>query len=345
MMDMHSALARLADHKDLSTEDMRDVMRLIMTGEAEQAQIGAFLIGLRMKGETVDEITGAVEIMRELASGVDVEGDHLVDIVGTGGDGANLFNVSTAATLVAAAGGARVAKHGNRSVSSSSGSADLLEEAGVRLDLDGAQVSECVRRLGVGFMFAPMHHSAMRHAIGPRKALGIRTIFNILGPMTNPAGVERMVIGVYDPGLCRPVAEVLGRLGAKHALVVHAQDGLDEISVAAPTRTVEYLDGEIFENTLYPVNFAAEADDLSGLEVEGAAESLALIRAALGPETDRDTAARKAVNMIALNAGAALYVAGVSPDLMSGVAHAREVIDSGDALARLDALAELSQAL
>jgi anthranilate phosphoribosyltransferase len=345
MMDIRSALARLADHQNLSTDEMRDVMRQIMTGGAEQAQIGAFLIGLRMKGETVDEITGAVEIMRELASGVEVEGEHLVDIVGTGGDGANLFNVSTAATLVAAAGGARVAKHGNRSVSSSSGSADLLEEAGVRLDLDSAQVSECVRRLGVGFMFAPMHHSAMRHAIGPRKALGIRTIFNILGPMTNPAGVERMVIGVYDPGLCRPVAEVLGRLGAKHALVVHAEDGLDEISVAAPTRTVEYVDGEIFENTLYPVNFAAEADDLAGLEVDGAAASLALIRAALGPEAERDAAARKAVNMIALNAGAALYVAGVSPDLMSGVAFAREIIDSGDALARLDALAELSQAL
>lgn len=345
MMNIRSALARLANHEDLSQQEMRGVMRQIMTGEAEDAQIGAFLIALRMKGETVDEITGAVEIMRELASGVEVEGDHLIDIVGTGGDEANLFNVSTAATFVAAAGGAQVAKHGNRSVSSSSGSADVLEEAGVRLDLDSAQVSECVQRLGVGFMFAPMHHSAMRHAIGPRKSLGLRTVFNILGPMTNPAGVDRMLIGVYDPDLCRPVAEVLGRLGAKHALVVHSEDGLDEISVAAPTRTVEFLDGELFENTLYPVNFAAEADDLSGLEVDGATESLALIRAALGPEPSRDAAASKAVNMIALNAGAALYVAGVSPDLMAGVAFARQIIDSGDALGRLDALAELSQAL
>ncbi len=344
-MEIRNALARLANNEDLTTGEMRDVMRQIMTGEAEDAQIGAFLMALRMKGETVDEITGAVQIMRELVSGVRVEGDHLIDIVGTGGDEANLFNVSTAATLVAAAGGARVAKHGNRSVSSSSGSADLLEAAGVRLDLDSEQVGICVERLGVGFMFAPMHHSAMRHAIGPRKSLGLRTIFNILGPMTNPAGVERLLIGVYDPGLCRPVAEVLGRLGAKHALVVHSGDGLDEISVAAPTRTVEFVDGEIFENTLYPVNFAAEATDLSGLAVNGAVESLGLIRAALGPEAARDAAAAKAVNMIALNAGAALYVAGISADIMAGVAFAREVINSGDALARLDALAELSQAL
>lgn len=342
-MDIRGALARLAEGGDLSTDDMAAVMRQIMTGEAEDAQIGAFLLGLRMKGETLDEITGAVQVMRELATGVDVDGEGLVDIVGTGGDGANLFNVSTAATFVAAAGGARVAKHGNRSVSSNSGSADLLERAGVRLDLDAGQVKQCVERLGVGFMFAPMHHSAMRHAIGPRKALGLRTIFNILGPMTNPAGVKRMLIGVYDPDLCRPVAEVLGRLGAEHALVVHAEDGLDEISVAAPTRVVEYRDGNLREYTLQPSNFAAEADSLAGLEVDGAGESLDLIRRALGPAPERDAVADKAVAIIALNAGAALYVAGVTSDLAGGVAKAFEIIDSGQALARLEALAEFSQ--
>ncbi len=344
-MDLRGALARLAEGGDLSTEEMADVMRLIMTGEAEDAQIGAFLLGLRMKGETLDEITGAVQVMRELATGVDVGGEHLVDIVGTGGDGANLFNVSTAATFVAAAGGARVAKHGNRSVSSNSGSADLLECAGVRLDLDAGQVRQCVERLGVGFMFAPMHHSAMRHAIGPRKALGLRTIFNILGPMTNPAGVKRMLIGVYDAALARPVAEVLGRLGAEHALVVHAEDGLDEISVAAPTHVVEYRDGELRESTVRAADFGAEADDLSGLEVDGAADSLRLIRSALDPATPRDAVTDKAAAMIALNGGAALYVAGVSDDLPSGVARAFDVIADGSALARLDALAEFTQAL
>ena len=232
-MDIKQALAMIADRRDLSLNDMKTVMGQIMSGEASDAQIGAFLMGLRLKGETLDEITGAVMVMRELASAVNVTGDHLVDIVGTGGDGANLFNVSTAASFVVAAGGGRVAKHGNRSVSSSCGSADLLEAAGVRLGLAPQQVADCVDKVGIGFMFAPAHHSAMRHAIGPRKELGVRTIFNILGPMTNPAGVKRLLIGVYDSALCRPVAEVLNRLGAEHVMVVHSDDGLDEISAAA----------------------------------------------------------------------------------------------------------------
>ena len=219
-------------------------MQQIMTGECTPSQIGGFLVGLRMKRETLDEITGAVKVMRQLASRVDVAGPHMVDIVGTGGDGANLFNVSTASSFVVAAGGGHVAKHGNRSVSSSSGSADVLEAAGVSLDLTTRQVAECVEKVGVGFMFAPMHHSAMRHAIGPRRELGLRTVFNILGPMTNPAGVRRMLIGVYSAALCRPMAEVLGRLGADFALVVSADDGLDELSVTAPTRVVEVRDGD-----------------------------------------------------------------------------------------------------
>ena len=200
-MDIREALACIVEGQDLSTGAMSAVMRQIMTGAATDAQIGAFLLGMRMKGETIDEITGAVTVMRELATGVEVSGEHLIDIVGTGGDDANLFNVSTAASFVAAAAGAKVAKHGNRSVSSKSGSADLLEAAGVRLDLSPQQVAECVERIGVGFMFAPIHHAAMRHAIGPRRELGLRTLFNILGPMTNPAGVRRMLIGVYSAAL------------------------------------------------------------------------------------------------------------------------------------------------
>ena len=206
IMDIKQAIARVADSRDLALDEMKAVMGQIMRGEATDAQIGAFLMGLRLKGESLDEITGAVMVMRELASGVDVAAEHMVDIVGTGGDGANLFNVSTAACFVVAAAGGKVAKHGNRSVSSSSGSADLLESAGVVLGLTPEQVAACVEQVGVGFMFAPAHHSAMRHAIGPRKEMGVRTIFNILGPMTNPAGVKRLLIGVYDSGLCRPVA-------------------------------------------------------------------------------------------------------------------------------------------
>ncbi len=344
-MDIRAALARVVEGDSLSTDEMAAVMRQIMTGEAEEAQIGAFRVALRMKGESLDEITGAVQVMRELATGVDVDGEHLVDIVGTGGDGANLFNVSTAATFVAAAGGARVAKHGNRSVSSKSGSADLLEAAGVRLDLNAEQVKRCVEELGVGFMFAPMHHSAMKHAIGPRKALGLRTIFNILGPRTNPAGVKRMLLGGFDPSLVEPVAEVLGRLGAEHVLVVHAADGLDEISLAEPTRVAEFRDGGVRTFTIDPEDLGIGRSSLDGLEVDGAADSLALISEALGAAEARGPAAIKAADIIALNAGAALYVAGVTDDLAAGVARARELIDQGEAMARLEALAELSQSL
>ena len=253
-MDIRQAIAEVVEGRDLQLEHMKSVMQQIMGGAATDAQIGAFLAALRMKGETLDEITGAVMVMRELASGVEVGGEHVVDIVGTGGDSANLFNVSTAACFVVAAAGGRVAKHGNRSVSSSSGSADLLETAGVTLGLDPGQVAACVDEVGVGFMFAPAHHSAMRHAIGPRRELGLRTIFNILGPMTNPAGVKRLLIGVYDPALCRPVAEVLNRLGAVHVLVAHSQDGLDEISAAAPTHLAEAREGCV--NTTSPRRIA-----------------------------------------------------------------------------------------
>jgi anthranilate phosphoribosyltransferase len=340
-MDIRTALARVAESQDLGTDEMRAVMREIMSGEATDAQIGAFLMGLRLKGETLDEIAGAVMVMRELSRGVRVAGDHVVDIVGTGGDGANLFNVSTAASFVVAAAGGRVAKHGNRSVSSSCGSADVLEAAGIRLGLAPEQVAECVDRVGVGFMFAPAHHSAMKFAIGPRKELGVRTIFNILGPMTNPAGVDRLLIGVYDRKLCRPVAEVLNRLGAVHVMVVHSADGLDEISIAAATHVTEARCGALNEFEFSPEEANVAVSGLAGLEVSSAEESLELIRAAMtGEGGDR---AQRARDIIALNAGAALYVAGLARDIPGGVDIAREMLESGAAWQRLEHLASLTQ--
>jgi anthranilate phosphoribosyltransferase len=308
-----------------------------MTGGATAAQIAGFLVAMRMKGETIDEITAAVMVMRELAAGVTVAGEHLVDIVGTGGDGASIFNVSTASCFAVAVSGARVVKHGNRSLSSKSGSADLLEAAGVKIDLNPEQVARSVRELGVGFMFAPAHHSAMKYAGPPRKELAIRTLFNILGPMTNPAGVKRQVIGVYDPALCRPVAEVLKRLGSEHVLVVHSDDGLDEISLAAPTQVVELKDGEIASYSISPEDFAIARQSLDGLQVSGAADSLRLVRDALGKRSTPE--GEKAADMIALNAGAAIYASGVALTLKQGVAMAQDAIASGLAGAKLAELA------
>jgi anthranilate phosphoribosyltransferase len=342
-MEIKTALARIADRQDLSRDEMQDVMRQIMTGEATEAQIAAFLMGLRMKGESLDEIAGAVLVMRSLASAVDVADEQLVDIVGTGGDGANLFNVSTASSFVVAAAGGHVAKHGNRSVSSSSGSADILEAAGVSLDLQPGQVIACIKKIGVGFMFAPAHHSAMRHAIGPRREMGLRTIFNILGPMTNPAGVKRLLIGVYDPALCRPMAEVLMQLGAEHVLVVHSADGLDEISAAAPTHVVEGGPNGVAEYEVTPADFDLPVTTLDGLEVSSALESLELIRAALsGAPGDRAERARR---VVALNAGAALYVAGLQASMAEGVAAAQRLLKSGKPWLKLEALADFTAAL
>jgi len=340
-VDIRTALEAVVSDQHLSSAEMRDVMRQIMTGHATEAQIGAFLVALRIKGETIDEIAGAVEVMRELAIGVEVSGDYLVDIVGTGGDESNLFNVSTAATFVVAAAGGRVAKHGNRSVSSNSGAADLLEAAGVNLNLNPAQVALCVEELGVGFMFAPAHHSAMKHAIGPRKELGLRTIFNILGPMTNPAGVTRQLIGVYKKELCRPMAEVLGRLGAVHIMLVHSADGLDEISIAAETHVAEYRDGSVSEYQIRPQDYFSSLQSLDGLAVENAAQSLALITDALGKKATANGA--KAADLIAINAGAALYVAGCAADLNQGVEMARDAIGSGLARAKINDLATFTQ--
>ncbi|MCC4270919.1 anthranilate phosphoribosyltransferase [Marinobacter nauticus] len=340
-MDMKQALNRIASNLDLSRDEMKDVMRIVMNGEATDAQIGAFLMGLRLKSETIDEITGATEVMRELATKVSINASPLVDIVGTGGDGANLFNVSSASSFVVAAADGFVAKHGNRGVSSKSGSADLIEKAGINLDMKPEEVARCVEQIGVGFMFAPAHHGAMKHAIGPRRELGCRTIFNILGPMTNPAGVTRQLIGVFTRELCRPMAEVMQRLGAEHIMVVCSKDGLDEISLATVTHVAELKDGEITEYDLTPEDLGIKSQSLVGLTVDSSDESLKLIKAAFGRNHDETT--EKARDMIALNAGAAIYVAGLAKTAKEGVDMALDAMGSGLAAGKMSELADFSQ--
>lgn len=327
-MNIQQALAILVDGKDLSREQMQAVMRQIMTGECTDAQIGGFLIALRCKGESVDEITAAAQVMASLATPVAIDQPHLIDIVGTGGDGTSTFNVSTAASFVAAAAGATVAKHGNRSVSSSSGSADLLEIAGADLSLNAAQVASVIAHSGIGFMFAPMHHSAMRHAIGPRKEMAVRTIFNILGPLTNPAQVKHQVVGVYAPQLTTLIATVFQQLGSSHTMVVHSDDGMDEISVCAPTLVSELKNGVLQNYTIQPQDFSMEVSTIDDLIVSSPTESLALIDAVFA---GKNGAAR---NMISLNAGAGIYVAGLSQSLAEGVQLALHAIDSGAAAAK-----------
>jgi len=340
-MTIQQALASVVDGTDLSREEMAGVTRQIMSGDATDAQIGGLLVALRMKGETVEEIAGAAEVMRELVTPVKVDVPHLVDLVGTGGDAANLFNVSTAATFVAAAAGAAVAKHGNRGVSSSSGSSDVLEKLGMPLDLAPEQVARAIESVGVGFMFAPVHHSAMRYAVGPRRELGMRTLFNVLGPLTNPAGVTRQVIGVFSRELCHTLAEVLKALGSEHAMLLHSRDGLDEISIADNTHITELCRGNIEEYDIGPEDFGIERRSLDGLVVDSAAASAALIRSALGGA--KDEAARKAADMLALNGGAAIFVSGVAPTLADGIAMAEDVLASGQARERLKAFIDCTQ--
>lgn len=341
-MDIKQALDAAINHQDLSTEQMTSVMRQIMQGEATDAQIGGFLVALRMKSESLDEIEGAAIVMRELASKVDVSGEHLVDTCGTGGDGSDLFNVSTASAFIVAAAGGQVAKHGNRSVSSSTGSADVLEAAGINLNVTPEQVAACVESVGIGFMFAPAHHSAMKHAIGPRKELAQRTIFNMLGPMTNPAGVKNQVIGVFNGDLCKPIADVLGRLGSEHVLVVHSQDGLDEISLATPTHIAELKDGVVTEYDIAPEELGIKRQALTGLTVSSAEDSIALITDALGEQ--RSDNAKKAADILVLNAGAALYVCGVSASIKAGVQLAKETVQSGAALRKIAELKDKTHA-
>ena len=336
-MQITQALKQLMAGQDLAADDMQAVMQQIMTGACTDAQIGGFLVALAMKGETVQEITAAAKVMRGLSSAVALDAPNLVDTCGTGGDGASIFNVSTASALVAAAAGAQVAKHGNRSVSSSTGSADLLEHAGVVLGLTPDQVAQCVEQVGVGFMFAPVHHGAMKYAIGPRKEMAVRTVFNLLGPLTNPAAAPNQVLGVFSPDWVEPMAHVLKALGSRHVMVVHSDDGLDEISIAAKTQVAELKDGVVTTWTLDPTDYGVTLGSLEGLSVPDVAGSHRLVMNALtgvaGPESD----------IVALNAGAAIYVAGLTSDLASGVDRARQVMQSGEAAQKLSALAALTQ--
>lgn len=340
-MHIKEAIACIVEHRDLGGSEMVSVMEQIMAGQCSDLEISAFLTGLRMKGESLDEITGAARVMRALATPVSVDIEHLVDIVGTGGDGAHLFNVSSSSAFVAAASGAHVAKHGNRGVSSASGSADLLEKAGVNLAISPEQVAKCVKEVGVGFMFAPAHHSAMKNVAAARKQLGIRTLFNILGPLSNPAGVKNLVVGVFSKTLCKPLAEVFRELGSEQVMVVHSGDGLDEISLATETRVAELKNGKIAQYAISPEALGIKRQSLEGLEVDGSEASLALIKDALGQRVGQH--APKAADMIALNSGAAIYVAGVADSLAEGVAIARETIMSGLALKKMRTLATFSQ--
>ena len=331
-MEIQAAIKSVMARKDLGIDDMTSVMQQIMTGECTPSQIGGFLVGLRMKGESVDELAAAARVMRELSTTVEVDCGNLVDTAGTGGDSSGSFNISTASAIVAAAAGAHVAKHGNRSMTSNSGSADVLEAAGVKLDISPALIGECIEQVGVGFMFAPAHHGAMKHAIGPRREMAVRTVFNVLGPLTNPAGAPNQIIGVFDGELVELMARVLQQLESRHVMVVHGEDGMDEISISAPTRVAELKDGEISSYTLSPADFGMETAAVETLRVGSAQQSLEVIRAVLADQ------AGPARDIVCLNAGAAIYVSGISDTLAAGVDAARAAISSGKAATVLDNL-------
>ncbi len=330
-MNIQQAIKAVIAKQDLTEDEMHAVMSDIMTGKTTDAQIGGFLVGLSMKGETVAEITAAAKVMRSLATGVQIHHPkYLVDTCGTGGDGLGLFNISTACAFVVASAGGQVAKHGNRSISSKSGSADVLEAAGVNLDMSPDKISKCVEKIGVGFMFAPAHHSAMKYAIGARKDLAVRTIFNVLGPLTNPAKAPHQVMGVYDKALVEPIANVLKGLGSKHVMVVHSKDGLDEISIADDTYVAELKDGSVTTYTINPTEFGLPLGDLNDIKADDAESSLKLIQQALD---GKDGAAK---NIIAMNAGAAIYVSGMAKSLQAGINTALEILNGGAAHQKLD---------
>ncbi len=341
-MDIQDALAKIVEGNDLSREESSEVFNVIMTGGATDAQIGAFLSAMRVKGETPSELAGAALTMRNLSTKVELPPTkNLVDTCGTGGSGLKLFNISTAAAFVASAAGAIVAKHGNRKMTSFCGSADLLEAAGVNLDLTAPQISQCVKEIGIGFMFAPAHHSAMRHAGPVRQELGIRTMMNILGPMTNPAGAKRQVIGVFSPTWQLKIAEVLQILGSQHALIVHSE-GLDEIRLDKPSDIVELKDNKISQYSISPSDFGintANSEDLQHLSANSVEESLQLVTESLSNPKSQ------AASIVALNAGAAIYVSGIADNLASGVTTAQHVIAEGSAKKKLDELSQLSSSM
>lgn len=326
-------LNQLLAAKDLSHDQMLAVMQQVMSGELSEAQIAALLIALRVKGETVDEIAAAATVMRQLSTKVNISNTaHLVDTCGTGGDGIQTFNVSTVSAFVAAAAGAKVAKHGGRSVSSTCGSADVLEALGVNVNKTADEVAASVNEIGIGFMFAPNHHSAMKYAAPVRKALGVRTIFNLLGPLTNPASAKRQVMGVFDQVLTGKLAKVLQKLGSEHVLVVHGADGMDEISFTGDTYIAELKDGKVTEYTINPKQFGLSGHQLKDIQIQNAAESKAMIMDVL---TGKKGAAR---DIVLMNAGAAIYTAGIATTLEAGIATAAKMIDEGKALATLEAL-------
>ena len=336
-MNYSHILTQLIDRRDLAHTDMLDLMRQIMSGQLTSAQIAAALVGLRVKGESISEIAAAAEVMRELSTKVTVQDNgHLIDTCGTGGDGAQTFNISTASAIVAAAAGAKVAKHGGRSVSSKCGSADILEKLGVNVNLTPHQVAHCVENIGVGFMFAPNHHSAMKHAAPVRKELGVRTLFNLLGPLTNPAGAQNQVMGVFDRVLTGKLARVLQQLGSKHVLVVHGADGMDEISISTTTFVAELKDGVIREYSVTPEQFGIKPAALNAIQVADAEEAKVMLLSVLD---NKPGAAR---DIVLLNAGAAIYVAGMSETLEHGVKKATEIIASGAAKNKLQQLIQVS---
>ena len=338
-MEVKESINKINKGQDLSKKEISSVMNQILTGSVTQDQIVSFLGSLSAKGESIEEVIGSAEVMRDLSSKVSVNQEYLVDTCGTGGVGSGIFNVSTTAAFIASSCGAKVAKHGNRSTTRQSGSADLLETAGVALELNPDQVKQCIENVGVGFMFAPAHHSAMKYAVGARKELGIKTIFNLLGPLTNPAGALNQVLGVFDNKWVRPIAEVLKRLGSKNVLVLHSQDGLDEISTASSTSVAELRDGKIKEYSISPNDFGFKTLAIEGLRVSSPEESLQIAKEALKVEN------QAAAQMVAMTSGAALYVAGLADTLKVGVDISMEGIKKGIGLQKLDELVSFSQSL
>jgi anthranilate phosphoribosyltransferase len=340
MFTAHEAINRLSDKREIFYDEMVDLMRQVMEGKVSQVQLAAILMGLHVKTESVSEIAAAAQVMREFSSKVD-GGDvgNLVDTCGTGGDKANTFNISTTAAFVAAAAGAKVAKHGGRSVSSQSGSADVLEALGVNLNLTPAKVADSIRKVGVGFMFAPNHHPAMKYAAPVRKELGMRTILNILGPLTNPAGAPNQVMGVFHADLVGIQARVLKMLGSRHVIVVHGKDGLDEITLSGPTDVAELKHGFVTEYTIEPKQFGIDTAAIESIQVAGTPESKERLLAVLGNEPG------PARDIVILNAAAAIYVSGIANDMWGGVAKAREMIESGKARTKLDELVRFTQSM
>ena len=336
-MNLLDAIRKVARGEDLSHEAMGEVMRIIMSGDATPAQIGAVLTALHIKGETVEELTGAATVMREFAAQVNVKSEQVADSVGTGGDGASLFNVSTASALVACAAGAVMAKHGNRAATGKSGSADVLETAGVNITLSPDQVAQTIDAVGIGFMFAPTHHGATRHAVGPRREIGIRTLFNLLGPLTNPAGARWQLVGVFDRAWVHPLAEAFGNLGSVHTLVVCSEDGLDEISIASDTHVSELRDGSVRDYVITPEQFGVARQSLASLVVGDAEESCQMIRSALNGEPG------PASDMVALNAGATIYSADLADSMEAGVERAKAILSSKAGAAKLDELCAYTQ--